>query len=209
MLNKRHIKSETKRNIRLKLYFTLLDNLQAIRNSVMKGFLMLENLMENTQTSIDLTISKEVFLEHLMSFDFLPESDSPNRIDLVLPNIDNFDFSDIEIIELILNGVVGEYAEANSVEVEKLFGNVHDSLLHTNSVYGDFVYIVPVSENLILQEEQDLGYSLNRFPFSNSPPMYDEFFSKSTKFIQNNLPNWVSTSIKTSLKGVVNKYGGK
>lgn len=209
MINKRLIKNEVKRNIRLKLYFTLLDNLQAIRTNVIRGFLVLENLMENAQTSIDLTNSKEIFLEHLMSFEFLPESDFQNRIDLVLPTIDNFDFSDIEIIEVILNGVVGEYAEANTVEVERLFGDVHNNLLHTNSVDGGFIYIVPVSEDLLLQEEYNLGYSLNRFPFSNTPPMYEEFFSKSIKFMQDNLPNWVSTSIKTSLKGITNKYGGK
>lgn len=209
MAIKRNIKRDLKRIIRLKLYFKLIDNLKAIRSSVMDGFLLIEDFLEDAETNIDFNIIKEIFLERLMKFEFIPESDDPNRLDIVLPTIDNFDFSDIEIMEIILNGVVGDFVEANYDEISQLFGNTHDKLLKANSVIGDFIYIIPTSEDLALQERGVLGYSLNSFPFSNSPPIHREFFSKSVNFIDNNLPDWIYKIIKTSLKDVTHKYGGK
>lgn len=206
---KLNIKRDLKRTIRLKLYFKLVDNLKAIRNNIMDGFLLIDDMLEDVETNVDFSMIKDIFLERLMEFEFIPESDDLNRIDVVIPSIDNFDFSDIELMEAILNGIVGDFAEASYEEVYQLFGNVHGKLLKVNSVNGDFVYIIPISEDLILQEKSILGYSLNRFPFSNSPPIHKEFFSKSFKFIDDNLSNWVSTIIKTSLKSVAHKYGGK
>ena len=209
MTIKRNIKRDLKRIIRLKLYFKLIDNLKAIRSSVMDGFLLIEDLLEDVETNIDFNIIKEIFLERLMKFEFIPESEDPNRLDVVLPTIDNFDFSDIEIMEIILNGVVGDFVEANYDEISQLFGNIHGKLLKVNSVIGDFIYIIPINEDLVLQEKRILGYSLNRFPFSNSPPIYKEFFSKSVNFIDDNLSDWVNKIIKTSLRDVTHKYGGK
>lgn len=207
---KRNLKNDLKRTIRLNIYLKMVDNIAAIRKSVMEGFSIINAVIEDQdQIRVDFSLLKELFLANLISFEFLPEADDPNELTIILPNIDNFDFTDLEVLELILEGVVGEFVEISDVEFIKIFGNAPDGLISTGSIDGGVIYLIPYTDEVDSLSNRILGHSLNMFPFSNSPPICKEFFGKANIFIENKLKEWVPDIIKNSLKGVTDKHGGK
>jgi hypothetical protein len=168
---------------------------------------VLEEMAVAGESLIDLEPFKRIYLERLEDFEFIPEE----ALDFTLkvPSMENFDFTGIEFLELVFEGVVGEYAEATYSDMIKLFGMDGLPVPINAGLSSEPVYLLPINDWLLRQENTVLGYSLNKSPFSNIEPLESLIFGEVQLYVSDNFDGWVSQAIKTSVSDTVKVYGGK
>ncbi len=206
LLNKKRIKREVKNNVKNSVIEKVQDNLREVKDILLSSFSVIEDIAISGESIIDFLPFKEIFNERVMGFEYIPESE--NGLKIRVPNIDNFDFSGIEFIEFLCEGVVGEIAEATSEDVYRLFGRVSDFVPINEGLSDNLIYILQVDDNLVDRERSMLGYSINRSPFSDTEPLGDLIFGPAEEFVSNNIENWISSSIDSTLSKVISSYGG-
>lgn len=207
ILHKKRIKLEVKANIKAASIQAIVNRIPSIKERLLTNFSIVEDMAIAGESLIDLLVFKQVFIEKLDDFLFVPVD--VEVFTLRIPNMDNFDFTGIEFLETIFEGVIGDYAEATYIDMLKLFGADNLPIPVNEGMSSEPIYLIPINEWLVEQELPVLGYSLNRFPFSNTEPLYDLVFGEVQRYVSNNFDDWISEAIKTSIADTVEGYGGK
>lgn len=207
LLRKKRIKREVKANIKAASIQAIVNRIPSIKERLLTNFSIVEDMSIAGESLIDLLVFKQVFIEKLDDFLFVPVD--VEVFTLRIPNMDNFDFTGIEFLETLFEGVIGDYAEATYIDMLKLFGADNLPIPVNEGMSSEPIYLIPINEWLVEQELSVLGYSLNRFPFSNTEPLYDLVFGEVQRYVSNNFDDWISEAIKTSIADTVEGYGGK
>lgn len=207
LLYKKRIKREVKNNVKAAAKQAIIDRIPEIKERLLTNFIILEEMVIAGESVLDLAPFKQVFTERVEDFEYIPEE----ALDFTLkvPSMENFDFTGIEFLELVFEGIVGDYAEATYSDMIRLFGMDGLPVPINTGLSSEPVYLLPINDWLLGQENTVLGYSLNRSPFSNTEPLESLIFGEVQLYVSDNFDGWVSQAIKTSVSDTVKVYGGK
>lgn len=206
-LYKKRIKREVKAHVKTRVIQSILEQIPVIKEKLLTGFSAIEEIALDGKSLIDFVPFKTIFKERLDEFLFIPED--VDTFTLRVPNIDNFNFTGIEFINVICEGIVGELVEVTYPDMLKLYGGFDDLLPINTGFDSEPIYIIPVSEWLMDQEKFKLGRTLHRSPFSNIEPLIDVVFGPAELYVSENFSNWISQSVTYSLDDAIVVYGGK
>ena len=207
LLYKKRIKREVKNNVKAAAKQAIIDRIPEIKERLLTNFIILEEMVIAGESLLDLTPFKQVFTERVEDFEYIPEE----ALDFTLkvPSMENFDFTGIEFLELVFEGIVGDYAEATYSDMIRMFGMDGLTVPINTGLSSEPVYLLPINDWLLGQENTVLGYSLNKSPFSNTEPLESLIFGEVQLYVSDNFDGWVSQAIKTSVSDTVKVYGGK
>ena len=207
LLYKKRIKREVKNNVKVAAKQAIIDRIPEIKERLLTNFIILEEMVIAGESLLDLTPFKQVFTERVEDFEYIPEE----ALDFTLkvPSMENFDFTGIEFLELVFEGIVGDYAEATYSDMIRMFGMDGLPVPINTGLSSEPVYLLPINDWLLGQENTVLGYSLNKSPFSNTEPLESLIFGEVQLYVSDNFDGWVSQAIKTSVSDTVKVYGGK
>ena len=206
-LYKKRIKRETKNYVKAVVIEAIKGRVPELKTKLLTDFKLLEDIATAGESLIDIEVFKNAFTSKVAAFDFIPKDD--DGFTLRIPSMDNFDFTGIEFLEAVFEGIVGTFAEATTIDMVRLYGSFEDYTPINKGLQSEPVYFIPVTEWLVNQEKMILGYSLIRSPFSDTEPLVDLIFGPTQKYVDNNMSSWISQAIARSLKEVVTVYGGK
>lgn len=162
--------------------------------------------MEGSESKINLDYYFNIFSEKLDEFEFINKD--LDKMSLILPDMYNFDFGNLDFLETILEGVIGTYAEASLHEVLELFGSNHNfKPINPLANFVEHIYLIPVTDWLVYREKEILGYSLTRMPFSNTEPLHQILFEPVLDYVNSNIDGWISNSISEGMEKIQKTYG--
>lgn len=206
-LKKKRVKREVKAFIKEKVKADLEEKIALIKEMILENLSELSTYLDGTDSKIDLDYYGDILKERLEDFEYIENSVS--SVKLVVPDIDNFNFDNLEFLEIIMEGLIGTYAEATLYETLELLGNDHGlKPINLLANPNDYIYLIQVDDWLINKEKEVLGYSLVRLPFSNVEPLYGQLFGTVLEFVEENITDWINTSIKDGMEKIKQTYGG-
>ncbi len=158
----------------------------------------------NSKTNPELY--RDEFIERLNKFTYM--TIDGNQIKLIVPDMENFDFSGrLEVVESIMEGVAGLYVEMNEDDYKAVFNKPP---VNTKPVDGyiapkDRIYLVRYS-NRIKRVEKELKKDFVKYPFSNTPPI--KILDEAERFVNANINQWLKDTIDMANKELVNGLKG-
>ena len=207
LLYKKRIKREVKNHIKDRVVQNISDKIPEIKNILTTSFYILEDIAVTGESILDLAPFKELFIARVEEFVFIPEATSV--FTFKVPNVTNFDFTGMEFIGAVCEGIVGSFAEATAIDMLKLYGTLEGYTPINSGLLSPPVYLIPITEWLVDQEKNVLGYTLNKSPFSETGPLAELIFGPAEQYFNDNVGEWISQVISSSLDGAVTVYGGK
>lgn len=138
---------------------------------------------------------EKLFIDRLNGFSFLDVK--RDKIIIHCPDIDTFDFSNgLEIIQVILEGIVGTWVEITGEDYRQLLSDEVGTVIDCGST------CLLKANDVVANLETVLGKKFRYFEFSNSKPK--DIFNRAEKGIDRNIDLLVGNSVLTvNTKGVV------
>ena len=124
------------------------------------------------------------------------------------PDSETFDFSNIGVIKLIVEGVAGTYRELPIVDLNKLLSQkdisnmIKRKLRHLPDLFNgtanirDRFTLVQTRGTLLKTIQASLGRDLVKFPFSNFPPI--DLFEPMDIYVEENMDKWINKALRSS-----------
>ena len=174
-----------------------------VKNIIISDYDKLSSFIVDTKSKADPAQFKELFILAIDKFEFIKNEINPI---FSIPDLDTFDFTDLELVEQILEGIAGEYVEVPH-EILSTLG-ITSSLIPINALVDsqDKVYIMEANDKLKTRAERWLGYPLVVFPFSNIPAQYELVFGGADVYVGENIDDWVNTALKVAADKVSQTY---
>jgi len=167
------------------------DKIDIINSIILNGYDNLSYFVNDNNSISRPDLYKEDFRKSLENHKYFEDVDG-NEFSFNLPDMDNFDFSELNLIKQILEGTVGDYVEIPLEDVVK----INKNLILNKEPIVDNTYLVPYSNSIKKAEEGILNKKLVKFPFSNTRPLDDEVFTPATKYANKNINDWIDLAIK-------------
>jgi len=142
------------------------------------------------------SLFRDDFVNRVDSFNYIDRSGK--SLSIISPDMDNFDFSGrLKVIETIMSGVAGVYVEMSEEDYVSAFNKkpVNEETFYEYVPIKDRIYLVRYTSS-VRRAEKDLRKKFIRYPFSNSPPI--DVFRAGSKFVEDNIDNWIKDSIEKS-----------
>jgi len=186
----------------------LLEEVETIQYYIMDGYDWLSGLVTDHDSKTNPSIYRDKFESELKSFKYVKSS--RNSIKFITPDIDNFDLSELPIIEQILNGTSGTYVEVSQEDMEKITGKtvVNNKPVDPSVSKKNRVYLERDTNTIRSAEKNILKKRLVRFPFSNSPPLHSRVFGDAEEYVSSNLSAWVEEASQHSKDMIMKGYKG-
>ncbi len=179
------------------------SKVSAVKDIIMNDYDQLSSFIVDTRSKADPAQLKELFILALDDFEFV--KNTPNLM-FSLPDLDTFDFTDLELIEQILEGTVGEYVEVPH-EALSILGIVLNLIpINVLAEPQDRVYIMEANDELKARARRLLDYPLVIFPFSDTPSQYGLVFGGADTYVEENIDSWIDTAIKEANNKVSQTY---
>jgi len=183
---------------------TFTSKIPAVMDIILDGYDALSSFVIDTRSMSDPAQLKEQFMLSLNKFEFVRKEG--NTIFFEVPDMDTFDFTDLELIEQILEGTVGEYVEVPH-EALSILGIVLNLIpINVLAEPQDRVYIMEANDELKARARRLLGYPLVIFPFSDTPSQYELVFGGANTYVEENIDSWIDTAIKEANNKVSQTY---
>lgn len=193
--------------VKIKIKFKFFENIDIIKEIIIEKYdEELTSVVTDRNSKTNPNLYRDAFITNLNEFIFI-EEDS-NDISLILPNIENFNFSgQLKVLETILSGLAGIYLEISEEDYVKAFGKkpINEDPIDEYVPPADKIYLVR-NTPAVRKAEKILGKKLVRYPFSNTPPI--DIFGSAKKYVENNIEGWIEDSIKEAKKEISGKYKG-
>lgn len=147
------------------------------------------------------------YIESLEAFTYISDNEKGGKT-FHTPDSDTFDFSNIGVVKLIIEGVSGNYKELPERDLNKLLNNKEISnmikrklrqlpdLFNGTANIRDRFTLVSTRGTLLKTIQLTLGKELVRFPFSNSAPI--DLFEDVDKYVEENMDTWVNKALRAS-----------
>lgn len=188
----------------------LSSKIPEVKEKIIEGFRGLEKYTQGTDSRIKIEDFIPEITERLNKFEFVVATDT-GGISFRVPSAEDINFNNMEFVEMLLNGIVGLYAELNTVELLKLYGQEALSLYKPINFFNqanDFLYIEHVTDEFTYLERSVLNYNVPRLPFSNVGPLAKEVFGGATKLVENNIKDWLKSTVGSCSKTIQQVYKG-
>jgi len=133
------------------------------------------------------------FTRRLDDFEYIGKT-SRGGVKIVCPDMENFDFrGSLKTIENILEGMAGNYVEVERADY------VQASKKETYQGRRDEVFLVRYTAE-VRKWEKILDKKFEPYAFSNVAPI--DIFTRSSKYIEDNLDEWIDDAINKSKRGI-------
>ena len=163
-----------------------------------------------SRTNPGLSKYVDAFQESLEDLELFKIKDA--GVVLEMPDTETYKFSTgtLKVIQQILEGTAGVYAEIDAEQYEKMFGRPPRNLqaFDEQARKKDMVYIIRYTADVRRRERESLeaNQRLVRYPFSNTPPI--DIFDNAKRYVDDNIKRWIDASLKRALKRFQRDYRG-
>jgi hypothetical protein len=157
---------------------------------------LLVGVVTDRNSKTNPSLFRDDFVNRVDSFNYIDRSGK--SLSIISPDMDNFDFSGrLKVIETIMSGVAGVYVEMSEEDYVSAFNKkpVNEETFYEYVPIKDRIYLVRYTSS-VRRAEKDLRKKFIRYPFSNSPPI--DVFRAGSKFVEDNIDNWIKDSIEKS-----------
>ena len=195
------------------IYDNLLNNFSEEQDNIidliMTGYDSLSDKVTDTESNTNPILFRDLMLEAVENFEFITILDS-GEVHIQTPDLDNFDFTNLSIIQQILEGTTGSYVEIPHEDLVKITEKttINSDPIDNSVPLNKRVYLRRYDDFIRRKEREVLNKKLVKFPFSNTPSLEDEVFGSADTYVKDNIDKWIQTSIATGIKKVQNSYKG-
>jgi len=191
------------------VYKKMLDEVASIKYAIMSGYDTLSMMVTDPNSKTNPATYRTRFLTKMDEFTFV-EHKRKDNIKLITPDMDNFDFTGIDIIKQILNGTMGVFVEINNADMEKITGKsvVNNNPIDPTISKQERIYLIKYTQEIRIKEKEVLKKQLVRFPFSNMPPLYNRVFGPGQEYVDDNMDEWIRSSVEDGKLRVSRYYKG-
>jgi len=199
----------TKQVISNNLLNNFSEEQENIIDLIMVGYDSLSDKVTDTESKSNPILFRDLMLESLNNFEFVSILDN-GGLNIQTPDLDNFDFTNLSIIQQILEGTTGSYIEITHEDLIKITGKttINSEPIDNSVPLNKRVYLRRYDDFIRRKEREVLNKKLIKFPFSNVPSLEDEVFGPADEYIKDNIDKWINSSIDTGIKKVQNSYKG-
>jgi len=133
------------------------------------------------------------FRRRLEDFEYIGKT-TRGGVKIICPDMENFDFrGSLKTIENILEGMAGNYVEVERTDY------VQATKKETYQGRRDEVFLVRYTAE-VRKWEKMLDKKFEPYAFSNVAPI--DIFTRSSKYIEDNLDEWIDDAIDKSKRGI-------
>jgi hypothetical protein len=188
--------------IKEKLYKNFTMVVDQIKKSIISEYDELINAIDDPDSKANPALYREDFIERLNNFSFI--KNSGETVSINVPDMETFDFSGrLKILEVIMNGVSGNYVEMDGKDFKSIFTRTPFTPDSSGSrdLSEEDIYLIKYNEN-IHNIEKHLRKKFVVYPFSNMPPF--DVLEKGKVFVEDNMEKWIKNTLKEvqdNLKG--------
>ena len=172
----------------------LYDKTDIVKDIILEDYDRLAGFVIDKRSSVDINLYRGNFKSILDKFDFVIIEDG--QINFTAPATDSLDFSSLNIIHQILEGIIGEYLEVDIGTINKL-SNV--SVSNRIPIDNTDVYLLK-STNELRDSLKNIGGQIIVFPFSSIGPLDDFVFEQAHKYVDSNMDTWIEKVIESTKK---------
>jgi len=170
-----------------------LNVIPAAREIIIEDYDFSLNDIANPKSKLAPERFMDEFRRRLDDFEYIGKT-SRGGVKIICPDMDNFDFrGSLQTIKNILEGIAGIY-----VEVERR-DYVQATKKETYQGRRDEVFLVRYTAE-VRKWERMLDKKFEPYAFSNTPPI--DIFTRSCKYIEDNLDGWIDDAINKSTRGI-------
>jgi len=176
------------------------SQIEVIKELIMDGYDSLSVKVSDPKSKTNPEMFRDKFQGNLNTFEFLYKSEA--QIQLNTPDMVNFNFSGIPVVEQILEGTVGTFVEISHEDLIKLIGKttINEDPIDPSATKRERVYLIKYDDKVRRGEKTILKKKLIRFSFSNSPALDDTVFGPAEEYVNENMETWIERSLKVSTK---------
>ncbi len=174
----------------------LSSKVDSVKDKILSGYdTSLTSVAGNSVSNS--TSYRDLFKKRLDEFNYLTKEDG--NLIFNVPDISSFDFTDMNLIRQILEGTVGRYVEVPIDDVIKINRNIALNKEPVDGNFGTKFYLIKYTEVIKRAERGVLGRTLTVFPFSNTPPLYNNVFGPAIKHVNKNMKKWIDEGLEEIL----------
>ena len=179
------------------------DHIPIIQEIIMRDYdIELTGRVTDRRSKTNPIYYRDEFETALIEFDWIVET--RNKTTLMTPETDTFNWLQgrLRIIETILEGMIGTFAEVDEEQYIAMFSK--------RPIIQPFDRAVPLKERIyLLRATGDLrrrwaiAYPKNpmvRYPFSNQPPI--DIFDTANTYVEENIKGWIDKAIRNTQKEI-------
>ena len=159
-----------------------------------------QTVVENSQSN--LSLYKNLFDSRVDHYNYVVRNGAEN-IKISVPDMETFNFHDLEMLQSVFEGVAGKYVELSESEYN-IINRIDNKVSPKKKTY-----LLRETQEIVDIEDSILKKKLTRFPFSNKPPLHREIFGKAETFVEENMGSWIEVAVnegknrvKSGLEGV-------
>jgi len=198
---------ESRKHITTRLEQSLEVQVEVIKEIIMDAYDSLSVKVSDPKSKTNPEMFRDRFKERLEIFEYLYKSGEVTE--LILPALDNFNFTGIPIVEQILEGTVGTFVEISHEDLTKLTGKstINNEPIDPTVTKQKRVYLVKYDDKIRRGEKNILKKKLIKFSFSNTPALDATVFGPAEEYVDSNIEKWIEGTLKISIKEISQKYG--
>jgi hypothetical protein len=184
------------------------EEVENIKYLIMDGFNLLSAMVTNPDSKTDPILYSRKFEDRIENFNYIEVGE--NSVKIHTPDMENFDFSELEIVEQILEGTVGVFVEISQENMEKITGKtvVNNKPVDPSVPKKDRIYLERYTPKVRQKEKEVLEKKLVRFPFSNTPPLYGRVFGPAEEYVSDNIEFWSDEALRKGRSKMLDYYKG-
>jgi len=184
------------------------DEIENVHYYIMEGYDWLSMLVSDPNSKTNPYIYRDKFEEKIKTFKYIEKTSK--SVNFRTPDLDNFDFHELPIVEQILHGTSGIYAEISQEDMEKMTGTtvINNKPVDPSVSKKDRIYLERYTNAIRAKEKNILKKKLVVFPFSNTPPLSDKVFGPADEYVRANINSWVKEASSHSQEIIMNGYKG-
>jgi hypothetical protein len=184
------------------------EEVENIKYLIMDGFNLLSAMVTNPDSKTDPILYRRKFEDRIENFNYIEVGE--NSVKIHTPDMENFDFSELEIVEQILEGTVGVFVEISQEDMEKITGKtvVNNKPVDPSVPKKDRIYLERYTPKVRQKEKEVLEKKLVRFPFSNTPPLYGRVFGPAEEYVSDNIEFWSDEALRKGRSKMLDYYKG-
>ena len=164
------------------------DAIPTIKSMILDDYnLMLNDQVTDRKSRTQPERYMDVFTERLDEFEYIVMDD--DSMSLVVPGMDNFDFSGrLRILKNIIEGTSGTYVEIDEVQYEQMYERPPRLLdpFDPTMRKKERMYLLRLTGDL-RRRMREGRIPIVRYPFSNTPPI--DIFERTNTFVEKELLN--------------------
>jgi len=183
------------------------DKIPELIEVIMEGYDSLSVKVSDSNSKTNPELFRDQFKEKLDNFTYVYKTLTQTK--LVVPDMYNFNFVGIPIVEQILEGTAGTFVEILHEDLVKLTGKstINEEPVDSSITKQKRVYLIRYDDKVRQAEKGVLKKKLIRFPFSNTPALDATVFGVAEEYVVDNIDKWIDSTLKTSTKEISQKCG--